>query len=204
MKQEAPPITGRELLEAKSIVSCIPDDIERYRSFLAANANAEAPAGRRERVRVLLTGVPVVHGAERVVELIEDRGGLIVCQENCTGLKPILDDVDENAADPIHALAEKYFAMPCSVMTSNATRLESIERLAGEYSAECVVDLVWQACLTYDVESAQVKRLTEERLHLPFLRIQTDYAPSDSERIAVRIEALFENVRMRRSNEKSR
>ena len=201
MKAPNPPITGRQLLEMKSIVSCIPSDLEQYRAFLAATTADSLPGKRPDPVRVLLTGVPVVHGAERVVELIEDRGGLIVCQENCTGLKPILDDVDENAEDPMQALADKYLAMPCSVMTSNASRLECLERLAAEYRAECIVDLIWQACLTYDVESAQVKRLAEEKLQLPFLRIQTDYSPSDSERIAVRVEALFENARTRRSNE---
>lgn len=196
MRGPCPPITGRQLLDMKSIISCIPEDIQRYKDILSQNAGKSVP--RDGRVRVLLTGVPVAHGAERVVDLIEDRGGLIVCQENCTGLKPILDDVDENAADPIEALADKYLATPCSVMTPNTTRMESIRRLAREFNAGCVIDLIWQACLTYDVESAMVRKLTEEELQIPFLRIQTDYAPSDSERIAVRVEALFENVRMRK------
>ena len=42
------------------------------------------------RVRVLMTGVPLVHGAERVMEIVEENGGVVVCSENCTGLKPIL------------------------------------------------------------------------------------------------------------------
>ena len=195
MKSEAPPITGRQLLDMKSIISCIPADIDRYKSVLSDAAGKEV--SRPGRVRVLLTGVPVAHGAERVVDLIEARGGLIVCQENCTGLKPILDDVDEHAADPLEALAAKYLATPCSVMTPNTARLESLKRLAVEFRAECVVDLIWQACLTYDIESAKVRRLAEEELNLPFLRIQTDYSPSDSERIAVRLEAMFETARAR-------
>jgi benzoyl-CoA reductase/2-hydroxyglutaryl-CoA dehydratase subunit BcrC/BadD/HgdB len=196
MRGPCPPITGRELLDMKSIISCIPADIQYYKSLLSRNTGKSV--SRDGSVRVLLTGVPVAHGAERVVDLIEDRGGLIVCQENCTGLKPILEDVDEDAADPIEALADKYLATPCSVMTPNTTRLESIKRLAGEFDAECIIDLIWQACITYDVESAMVRKLAEDELNIPFLRIQTDYAPSDSERIAVRVEALFENVRMRK------
>ena len=158
-------------------------------------------AGRHGELHVYRAGGGIRggqrHGAERVVDLIEDRGGLIVCQENCTGLKPILDDVDEFAADPIQALADKYLAMSCSVMTPNTSRLESIKLLAREFRAECIVDLIWQACLTYDIESARVRKLAEEELNIPFLRIQTDYAPADSERIAVRLEAMFENSRMR-------
>jgi benzoyl-CoA reductase/2-hydroxyglutaryl-CoA dehydratase subunit BcrC/BadD/HgdB len=60
-----------------------------------------------------------------------------------------------------------------------------------------VIDLSWQACLTYDVESARVKALVEGELKLPFLRISTDYSPSDSARIAVRVEALYETARAR-------
>ncbi len=150
-------------------------------------------------MRVLLTGVPIVHGAERVLEIIEDHGGLVVAMENCTGLKPILEDVDENAADPLRAIAEKYFHLGCSVMTPNRRRMDVLKDLAGQYRVCCVIELVWQACLTYDVETSHVKRLAEEDLHLPYLRIETDYSPSDSARIATRVEALFETVRGRQA-----
>ena len=169
-----------------------------YEQALAA---ADAAPGRAElagRVRVLLTGVPVVHGAERVVDLIESHGGVIVAMENCTGLKPLLDDIDENAPDPLRALAEKYLHLPCSVMTPNARRFDVLRKLAETYRPGAVVELIWQACLTYDVEAHRVKALAERELDLPYLRIETDYSPSDSARIAVRVEALFETVRGRR------
>jgi len=103
--------------------------------------------------------------------------------------------VDEEAADPLRAIAEKYFHLPCSVMTPNDRRLDSLRRLAADYRPACVVELVWQASLTYDVESNRVKRLAEEDLGLPFLRIETDSSPSDSAHIAVRVKALYETVR---------
>jgi benzoyl-CoA reductase/2-hydroxyglutaryl-CoA dehydratase subunit BcrC/BadD/HgdB len=147
------------------------------------------------RVRVLMTGVPMVHGAERVLEIVEDQGGLVVCMENCTGLKPVLEDVDATDDDPLRALAEKYFRLPCSVMTRNDRRLQTLRQLVMDYRPQCVVELIWQACLTYDVESSRVRRLAEDELGLPYLRIETDYSPSDCARIEVRVEALFETVR---------
>jgi benzoyl-CoA reductase/2-hydroxyglutaryl-CoA dehydratase subunit BcrC/BadD/HgdB len=152
-----------------------------------------------KRVRVLMTGVPMVHGAERVLDIVENSGGLVVAMENCTGLKPLIDDVDEAAADPLRALAAKYFQLPCSVMTPNDRRLDILRQLAADYRAECVIELVWQACLTYDVESHRVRRFVEGDLGLPYLHIETDYSPSDSTRIALRVEALLEMVRGRRS-----
>jgi benzoyl-CoA reductase/2-hydroxyglutaryl-CoA dehydratase subunit BcrC/BadD/HgdB len=162
-----------------------------------ATKSCEDARPTKTKIRVLMTGVPVVHGAERVVEIIESHGGLIVCMDNCTGLKPILEDVEETAADPIVALAEKYFRLPCSVMTKNSRRLDALRDLARDYRAQCVIDLIWQACLTYDVESYFVKKLAEQDLGIPYLRIETDYSPSDSARIAMRVEALFETVRQR-------
>jgi benzoyl-CoA reductase/2-hydroxyglutaryl-CoA dehydratase subunit BcrC/BadD/HgdB len=195
MKACSPPLTGRELLDLKSSVACIPEDIAAYEAALRMLAGRKAVADAASRVRVLMTGVPMVHGAERVLEIIEKAGGLVVAMENCTGLKPILEDVDEKAADPLRAVAEKYFHLPCSVMTPNDRRLESLRKLAKEYRADCIIDLVWQACLTYDVETHRVRRLAEEELNMPYLRIETDYSPSDSARIAVRVEALLETVR---------
>jgi len=194
MKKDAPPLTGRQLLDLKSIISGIPEDLEQYARTLEALAGEEGDPEASSRVRVLLTGVPTVHGAERVVDIIENHGGLIVCMENCSGLKPILEDVDADAADPLDAIAGKYFHLPCSVMTVNNRRLECIGEMADVYRPQCVIELIWQACLTYDVESSRVKRFTEDKLGLPYLRIETDYSPSDSPRIALRVEALFETV----------
>ncbi len=70
-----------------------------------------------------------------------------------------------------------------------------LRELAAEYRPQCIVDLIWQACITYDVESYLVRELAEKELGLPYLRIETDYSPSDSARILLRVEALFETVR---------
>ncbi|MFC1736673.1 double-cubane-cluster-containing anaerobic reductase [Candidatus Hydrogenedentota bacterium] len=194
MKGPTPPFTGRKLLGLKSSISCIPEDISEYESILEALTDPSAVEPRSE-VRVLLTGVPVVHGAERVLDIIEDHGGLVVSMENCTGVKPILEDVNPDSPEPIRAIAEKYYHLPCSVMTRNDRRIDSLRRLARDYGADCIIEIIWQGCLTYDIESVLVKRLAENELGVPYLKIETDYSPSDSARITVRVEALFETVR---------
>jgi benzoyl-CoA reductase/2-hydroxyglutaryl-CoA dehydratase subunit BcrC/BadD/HgdB len=141
----------------------------------------------------------MVHGAERVLELIESCGAVVVAMENCTGLKPILEDVDENDPDPVRAIARKYYHLPCSVMTPNTRRMEDLRALAAKFRPDCVIELVWQACLTYDLESVRVHRLAETELRLPYLKITTDYSPADSARISARVEALVETVRDRKA-----
>lgn len=200
MTRDEPPLTGRQLLEFKSNISGIGADLEHYEQALARLGNGGTPSSPRAdvsgktKVRVLLTGVPIVHGAERVLELIENAGAVVVCMENCTGLKPILEDVEEGDPDPLAAIARKYYHLPCSVMTLNRRRLDTLRELATKFRPECVIELVWQACLTYDVESYHVRKLVEEELHLPYLKITTDYSPSDSARITTQVEALLETV----------
>ncbi len=196
MKLKNPPLTGRQLLELKSSISGVELDLCEYEKVLEELKSRTVP--ENSNIRVLLTGVPIVHGVERVVDIIEQSGATIVAMENCTGLKPILEDVDDTAPDPIRAIAEKYFHLPCSVMTSNDARIELLSNLAKEYNCECIIDLIWQACLTYDVESYRVEKLAREELDLPYMKIETDYSPSDSSRIAVRVEALFETIRSRK------
>lgn len=199
MESDRPPLTGRQLLDFKSSISAIPADLQQYERALEHYQQKCAEEDAGSRVRVLMTGVPMAHGAERVLDIVEASGGLVVAMENCTGLKPILEDVDPEAPDPIRALAEKYLHLPCSVMTPNDRRLDVLRQLAGTYRPDCVIELIWQACITYDVESNRVRRLVEEDLGIPYLRVETDYSPSDSARIAVRVEALFETVRAART-----
>ncbi|MEX0774175.1 MAG: double-cubane-cluster-containing anaerobic reductase [Phycisphaeraceae bacterium] len=205
MQRDHPPLTGRQLLDYKSSISTIPEDLQAYEQILhdlerkptrCGGWNPTPGGSGLSPVRVLLTGVPIVHGAQRVIDLIEGHGGLVVAMENCTGLKPIVEDVRTDL-DPIDALAEKYFHLPCSVMTPNTRRFDLLRDMARDYRPQCVIELIWQGCLTYEVESALVKRLAEEQLGLPYLRIVTDYAPADSARITMRIEALFETVGVR-------
>lgn len=197
MKADRPPLTGRQLLTLKSSISGIPCDFAQYEATLRLLRDSPPPTGGNmvPPVRVLMTGVPMAHGAERVLGIVEDGGGRVVCIESCSGIKPVLEDVDAEAADPLRAIAERYFHLPCSVMTRNERRMDSLRQLVAEYRPECVIELVWQACLTYDVESYFVRQLVQQELGLPYLGIETDYSPSDSARIAVRVEALFETVR---------
>lgn len=198
MISDTPPLTGCGLLGFNSIIAAMPALHEQLEAAIALLRTAPPAKCGEGPVRVLLTGVPTVHGAERVVEILEHSGGLVVCTDNCTGVKPHLDDIDEDSPDLREAIARKYYSLPCAVMSPNDARLERIAQLAKRYRAECVIDLIWTACLTYDVESIRVRRMSESALGLPFLRIETDYAPCDSQRITTRVQALYETVLERR------
>ncbi|SNT03600.1 Benzoyl-CoA reductase/2-hydroxyglutaryl-CoA dehydratase subunit, BcrC/BadD/HgdB [Anaerovirgula multivorans] len=142
--------------------------------------------------RILLTGVPIGSGSEKVLKILEEAGASVVALENCTGYKG-LDVMANEEKEPILAIAEKYLSTPCSCMSNNTRRLDLIERLVKEYQVDAVVDLTWQACHTYNIESFTVKNFVKDQLNLPFLQIETDYSDSDVGQIKVRVEAFLES-----------
>ncbi len=193
MKSDNPPLTGHDVLVmSNNLIACMPEYHAKCREIIALAKETPCRLKNNDKTRVLLTGVPVPHGAEAVLDIIEDNGAVVVCQENCSGLKPVMEDVVEGG-DVIKAIAKKYYHLPCSVMTPNDDRFRLLERLVHDYRPDCIVDLVWRTCITYDVESAQVKELSG-RLGLPFLKIEADYSPSDQARLSVRLKALFETA----------
>jgi len=197
MAQECPPITGRQLLDFKTIISPMKEAYRQYELLLNQLKEQPRASSKGQRIRVLITGVPIVHGTERVIDLIESVGGLVVSMDNCTGLKPIVEDIDESDSDPLTAIAQKYLHLPCSVMTKNDERFEILGIMATDYRPDCIIEVVWQNCLTYDVESYFVRQFAKDK-GLPYLLIRTDYSNSDSAQIKLRIEALFETIRLQK------
>jgi benzoyl-CoA reductase/2-hydroxyglutaryl-CoA dehydratase subunit BcrC/BadD/HgdB len=143
--------------------------------------------------RILLTGCPVGKGSEKVLRIVEECGGIVVCQENCTGLKSfdILVDEDE---EPYTAIARRYLLTPCSCMTPNEGRLELLSRIVEQYNVQGIIDLTWFCCHTYNVETYSVKEFIQQRYALPFMHIETDYSESDLPQLRIRIEAFLEMI----------
>lgn len=162
---------------------------------LKAKAAEGYHVGDESTPRILLTGTPTGLGSEKVIRLVEECGGLVVSIENCTGYKTLNQYIDENdPRDKLLLLAERYLKIPCSVMTPNTGRLELLERMIKEFQVDGVIDLTWQACHTYNIESTTVGQLVKDKLGLPFLHLETDYSQSDVETLRVRINAFLEMI----------
>lgn len=145
----------------------------------------------RSDKRVLLTGCPTGKGSDKLIHIVDELGARVVCMENCTGLKGLTLQVEESG-DPWEALARRYLQIPCSCMTPNRNRLTSLSEMAEDYRVDAVIDLTWLGCHTYNAEATTIKKFVESELGLPFLHVQTDYSPSDTEQLRTRVEAFLE------------
>ncbi|MCW2285429.1 benzoyl-CoA reductase/2-hydroxyglutaryl-CoA dehydratase subunit BcrC/BadD/HgdB [Rhodoblastus acidophilus] len=121
--------------------------LTRFRDELDRAIGEKTAACGDDRPRVLWTGLGASLGCNKVMELVESCGAVVVCQEGCGGLTRVEDLVDEDEAkDPILAIAERYLRVTCACMTPNTQRFTDLQRLIGEFEVDGVLDLTWQFC----------------------------------------------------------
>ena len=161
---------------------------------LADQIEAEYAAGKNEgkKPRILVTGCPLGGVMEKIVGAIEQNGAYVVCYENCGGAKAVEDLVDEENPDVYDALARKYLNIGCSCMSPNPRRMELLDRLIDDFHVDGVVDLVLQACHTYNVETLSIKRFVNQEKGIPYMSVETDFSTSDAGQLNTRLAAFIE------------
>ena len=196
MKHDPAPITRLELFRVlygstfKLDRSGLADEL----NALTDKIEAEYAAGKKldKRPRILITGCPMGGATEKVIEAIENNGGVVVTYENCSGAKAIEREVKEDTDDIYGAIADRYLGIGCSVMTPNHNRFELLNEMIDEYRVDGVVEMVLQACHTYSVESKSVRRFVTQDKEIPYIYIETDYSKTDVGQLNTRLAAFVE------------
>ncbi len=196
MKHDPAPITGLELFRVlygstfKLDRSSLADEL----NALTDKIEAEYAAGKRldKKPRILITGCPMGGATEKVIEAIENNGGVVVTYENCSGAKAIEREVKEDTDDIYGAIADRYLGIGCSVMTPNNNRFKLLDEMIDEYKVDGVVEMVLQACHTYSVESKSVHRFVTHDKEIPYIYIETDYSKTDVGQLNTRLAAFVE------------
>ncbi|MBP2626191.1 MAG: fldC 2 [Firmicutes bacterium] len=197
MKLDPVPISGQDMLRLHWGRNFILDrtefasQIEEMIELIQDRVDTGEAAFPKGAKRIVVTGVPTGIGADKVIQIIEECDAAVVYMESCTGMKTYVQLVDENKP-PLEAIAEKYLMTPCSCMSPNPIRLERFGPIIEEYRPDGVVDIIWQGCHTYNVESRVLKDYLRDTYNIPFLRIETDYSQGDREQIRTRVQAFME------------
>lgn len=196
MLNEPVPIYGHDLFKVlygstfKFDRAAIPGEVD----ALVAKIKADYEAGIKleKKPRILVTGCPIGGATEKVIRAIEENGGVVVTYENCGGAKAIDRMVDEENPDVFEALAEKYLSIGCSVMTPNPNRLDLMGRLIDEYKVDGVVEVILQACHTYNVEAMGIRKFVNGQKGIPYISVETDYSSADIGQLNTRLTAFIE------------
>lgn len=198
LQENVPPaMRGTEMmleLQKGTFTFDIDKQIENVRALVdrvkTAYEAGERPVPKSAK-RILITGCPTGGVIQKVGMVVENNGGVIVCLDDCSGERTRSKMIDENAEDIIRAISDTYLSINCSVMTTNEGRLDNTKKMIEKYRVDGVIEVVLQACHTFNVESYKTREMVED-LGVPYLKLETDYSTTDSGQIETRIAAFIE------------
>ena len=193
-RQDPPPMSGLQMyqtLEGAGFTFSHEERIAKVEDLIRTIEETADPEVNRGCKRIMVTGCPIGGVLQKTVGAIEANGGVVVCHENCSGIKAAFQMVDTEAEDIVKAIAERYLKIGCSVLTPNSERMKLIPELVKEFMIDGIVEVDLQACTPYCVESYQIRELAE-KLGVPYMSVETDYSQSDSGQLSTRIEAFME------------
>lgn len=195
-KLTPPPLSGYEMhtilqgtvftFDKKEQIKNIFDLIEKLKT---KHSEGKCEVSKKAK-RILITGCPSGGIVEKIIKPLEESGAVAVCFENCIGIKSF-DRMIDTEIDPIEAIADRYLKIPCSVMSPNYGREELIVKLIEEYKIDGVIDVVLQACHTYNIETEKMRETVNE-VKTPYMSLETNYSMSDSGQVRTRLEAFVE------------
>ncbi|EJP6473986.1 2-hydroxyacyl-CoA dehydratase [Clostridium botulinum] len=192
-----PPLTGMEILKVLRGAGFTWDKEDQVRSIdnIVEEIKKQYEMGKtnvpKDSKRILVTGCPLGEATDKIINTIEENGGVVVAYENCGGAKNLNYLVDESK-EPINALTEKYLNIACSCMSPNKKRIDLISEIINDYKIDGVVDVILQACHTYNVESTTIKEFVTKEKNIPYISIETDYSQKDIGQLRTRLAAFIE------------
>lgn len=144
--------------------------------------------------RILVTGSPMALPNWKVHHLVETSGGVVVCEELCTGTRyfeNLVDESPDSLEDQVRALAQRYMKINCACFTENTGRADDILRMVKDYKVDGVIDCNLQFCGLYSTESFLIKE-TLKKESIPYLHLETDYNSQDAGQLRTRVQAFME------------
>lgn len=157
-------------------------------------------AGKANRPRILVTGSPIAFPNMKIPLLIEEMGGMLVADETCMGERSLYDPLvvnDRSIDGMMRAIANRY-TRPCTCPTfvDNRQRIFRIRQMIKDHQVQGVIYHVLRGCLVYDYEYQMLEEELE-KIHVPVIRVESDYNEEDVEQIRIRIEAFIELIKLR-------
>lgn len=189
-KESPSPYKGSELLALCLEEMTRPKDetTEKIKSFL------ERPPQpfKDKSPRILVIGNVIDKFS--LFQMVESVGGSVVAFDTCLGLRHYSGAVKEGP-DPIETLARRYLLKPlCARMPGFNERIERVEELIQDYSADGIVYSMMKFCDYGMFEAPIIERRLQNR-RVPFLTLENDYVWRDEGRVKTRIEAFVEMIR---------
>jgi bzd-type benzoyl-CoA reductase N subunit len=193
-KQEKPPITGAETLAVMVAGTAMPKEQynEMLRELLDELSKSEGPGSHRARLMI----VGGILDDPAYIKVIEDQGGLVVTDSTCFGSRLMWVEVDENASDPISALAQYYLAdrPSCPRMYGeHDNRAQYVIDMCREFNCDGVIGERLIFCDSWLVEHYMLGQ-DLKAAGIPMLKLDREYLTSSIGQLRTRVQAFLETM----------
>jgi len=146
--------------------------------------------------RILLTGSTLALGDSKILDIIEELGGVVVIEEFAEGIRPYWEDVKLDG-NLMEALADCYFMrrIPPAWFRPGMERRDFLIKLAKDFN---VSGVIWYQLMyreSYKIESYYFPDLLKKETGLPMLTIESDYDAAEVGPMRTRIETFIETIR---------
>jgi len=191
-KKEKPPITGAESLAVMVAGTAMP--AERYNKLLTELLDELGQSEGNSAYRARLMVIGGILDDPAYMEVLEDLGGLVVTDSSCFGTRIMWEDIDEDANDPIAALARYYVAdrPSCPRMYGDQhKRAEFIREMIREFKVDGVIGEQLKFCDNWIVEH-YMNELDFKDAGIPFLKLEREYIVSGIGQLRTRVQAFIE------------
>jgi benzoyl-CoA reductase subunit C len=187
-KSDPPLISGIEALDMVRSAMVMPK--EEHSKFLRqfASQAKERDTLPKGKVRLLVSG-PIVQDV-KVIETIENAGGLVVADDLCLGSRYFWDSVSLDG-DPMKAVAKRYLGRTrCPCRHPPEERLDFILSMIKDFKVSGVVFLLQKFCDTHFMEHPFMEEKLKEN-GIPSLLMEVEQStPTGS--LRTRVEAFIE------------
>ena len=145
-----------------------------------------------DRQRLLLTGSTLAMGDSRILDLIEQAGGVVVVEEFAEGLRHYWESVASDG-DIMPALANAYFMkrIPPAWFRPGKERLDFLIKLTKDFRVQGVIWYQLMYRESYKTESYYFPERLKNEAGLSMLVLESDYDASEAGPMRTRIETFM-------------
>jgi benzoyl-CoA reductase/2-hydroxyglutaryl-CoA dehydratase subunit BcrC/BadD/HgdB len=194
-KNDPPPLSGAEYLRIVLTGMSTPRESFNDRLEALLPELEERQSGEAGQPRLLVIGGAC--DSPDFIDFIESKGASIVADGLCFGLRHYQGIIDEEAEDPLSAIADRYLGrVPCPSIIDGFDHGYAILRdIISQWGVQGVVSARLKFCDHWAGGCKMLKDAMKQDSGLPMLDLEREYSTTESGQISTRVQAFLELLR---------
>lgn len=192
--EDRPRLSGAESLSVHIAAQVLPPEAFTGLADRLLEALRTRPGLDSSRARLVLVGAEL--DEPEYVEAIESQGALVVADTLCYGARSALEPIDENAADPLDAVARAtFFGSSCARMIGDfPRRWEELKALMHKVRGDGIVFQRIVFCDPWGAELHNILNRVKKEAGFPVLSLTREYNIVPTGQVKTRVQAFIEKL----------